>query len=128
MRQLASVMILASGLIAVVDVTSISAVSAQSASANALDPAVVAQIAETYRACVAFELTHVDTNANGKLDSTEDVDFFADGEAFCQEELQAEMAHAARLAQLDQDMDAAHAQIEATTADIISGAKQQLVL
>ena len=128
LRQLAGVAVLTSGLIAALGVARISAVSAQSVSPDALDPTVVAQIAGNYRACVAFELKHVDANANGKLDSTEDADFFADGEAFCQEELQAEMAHAARMAQLDQEIDAAHAQIEATTADIISGAKRQLGL
>jgi hypothetical protein len=70
----------------------------------------------------------VDTNANGKLDATEDAELFADGEAFCQEELQAEMEHAARMAQLDTDIEAAQAQMEATMAEIINEAKRQIGL
>jgi hypothetical protein len=77
---------------------------------------------------VAIELAHVDTNANGKLDGAEDVEFFADGEAFCQEELQAEMAHAARMAAVDTDIAAANAQVRAITAAIINGAKRQIGL
>jgi hypothetical protein len=115
-------------LAAALGVGTVSAVSAQSASPGSLDPDVVTQIAGNYRACVALELKHVDSNANGKLDSTEDAEFFADGEAFCQEELQAEMAHAARVAQFDTDIAAANAQVQATTAEIINGAKRQIGL
>jgi hypothetical protein len=115
-------------LAAALGVGTVSAVSAQSASPGSLDPDVVTQIAGNYRACVALELEHVDSNANGKLDSTEDAEFFADGEAFCQEELQAEMAHAARVAQFDTDIAAANAQVQATTAEIINGAKRQIGL
>jgi hypothetical protein len=115
-------------LAAALGVGTVSALSAQSASPGSLDPDVVTQIAGNYRACVALELEHVDSNANGKLDSTEDAEFFADGEAFCQEELQAEMAHAARVAQFDTDIAAANAQVQATTAEIINGAKRQIGL
>jgi hypothetical protein len=124
MCQLVRIAALATAL----GVGSVSAAFAQSASPVGLDPAVVTLIADNYRACVAIELAHVDANANGKLDGTEDAEFFADGEAFCQEELLAEMAHAARMAQLDTDIAAANAQVRATTAEIINGAKRQIGL
>ena len=124
MRQLLRMATLATAL----GMGSVSAAFAQSASPVALDPAVVTLIGDNYRACVAIELVHVDINANGKLDGAEDAAFFADGEAFCQEELQAEMAHAARMAQFDTDIAAANAQVRATTAEIINGAKRQIGL
>ena len=126
--QLACVAALVAGLAAALGTAPALAASGQAALLDALDPAVVAQIAGNYRACIAIELSHVDANANGKLDGYEDAEFFADGAAFCQDELQGEMAHAARMAQFDTDIAAAHAQMEATTAEIINGAKQQLGL
>lgn len=95
----------------------------------------VAEITANYRACLADELAAVDDNGNGKLDADEDVQFFADGEAYCQEELQRKMAHSKRmaagerrLAELKRQEAEALAEIEALTDAIIAGAQAELGL
>lgn len=112
---------------------------ATNVSFEALDPAVVEQIATRYRECIAIELDGVDENGNGIVDPNEDVEFYQEGEEFCQKELAGEVAHAEKIAAgeeriaalNDQQAAAEHrialaqASIEATTARIIAGAKAQ---
>jgi len=108
----------------------VTAATAQQTVPIELDEAVVAEITANYRACLAEELAAVDDNGNGKLDADEDAQFFADGEAYCQEELEGDMAHATEIASLRAEQAAlqqraatARANIEALTDAIIAGAQ-----
>jgi hypothetical protein len=105
---------------------------ATNVSFEALDRSVVEQISDRYRECMIISLENVDENGNGKVDSNEDIEFYKEGEGFCQEELAGEVAHASEIADLKAGQAAAgeritvaHANIEATTARIIEGAKKQ---
>ncbi|PCH75118.1 MAG: hypothetical protein COC12_01855 [Rhodobacteraceae bacterium] len=111
-----------------------------------IDPRTMEQIQANYAQCVGEALKVVDTDGNGQINGDENSNLYRFEEKFCNEELQGEMLHAAKIAELDQQIAAAEErtaaaeermaaseertadaqrQIEAITNGLINGAREE---
>lgn len=104
-----------------------------------IDPKTMQQIQANYAKCVGSFLALADENGNGKIDGDEDQGFYRYGEASCNKDLRGRLLHAAKIAELDQQIAAAEErtaaseariadarrQIEAITNGLINGAREE---